>query len=370
MNTDLEPLYLYILSRLPVRQLGTYSEWLEKAGSFETICTASDARLKELGFGLELIIKLKEIQKDWSAEKLAASLERTAVSVLTYTHSNYPKLLKEIYDAPPVLFYRGKLGDQKEACIAIVGSRKMTAYGLTIMPKITNPLLDRGLTIVSGMAYGIDTVAHNECIKRNARTIAVLGSGVDEDSVYPRAHLRLSHEILDNEGLLISEQPPGTAGLKQNFIARNRIIAGLSLGVAVVECKTKSGALLTADYAVDFNRNLYAVPGPIYSSLSAGPHQLIRGGAMLVENGEDILNDLQISLASLPLKSRVQISEPEKRVLECIKQAPMSFEEIMRAVNASAAELTVTMTSLEIKGALKQIDNKIIFDENFRPNIS
>ncbi len=272
----------------------------------------------------------------------------------------YPKLLKEIHDPPPRLYYRGELGDPNEACVAIVGTRKMSPYGAVITPRIAGPLIDAGLTLVSGLAYGIDSAAQAECVKRGARTIAVLGSGVDDDSIYPRAHFRLAQDILDNGGLIISEQPPGTPGFKQNFIARNRIIAGLSLGVVVVECKTKSGALLTADYAADFNRNLYAVPGPIYSSASEGPHELIRNGAMLITSGEEILEDLAISLNQLPLAPKQKFNGPEQSVLECIQDGALSFEELAETTSLPPEELTSLLTTLEIKGAIKIIGNKIL----------
>ncbi len=272
----------------------------------------------------------------------------------------YPKLLKEIHDPPPVLFYRGELGNPNEACVAIVGTRKMSLYGSAVIPKICAPLIEAGVTIVSGMAYGIDSAAQSECVKRNGRTIAVLGSGVDDDSIYPRAHFRLAQDILNNGGLIISEQPPGTPGFKQNFIARNRIIAGLCLGVVVVECKIKSGALLTADFAADFNRNLYAVPGPIYSSVSEGPHKLIRDGAMLTTSGEEILADLAISLNQLPLKPKQKFNGPELHVLECIQDGEILLEDLVETASLPTAELTSLLTLLEIKGAIKIIGNNII----------
>ncbi len=286
---------------------------------------------------------------------LGPLLAKTHVRTVSYFDERYPALLKEITDPPPVLFYRGKLVNHKEACVAIVGSRKMSSYGLLALPKITSPLIDAGVTIVSGMAYGIDSAAHAQSLKLQSRTIAVLGSGVDDDSIYPRAHFKLAHEILDNGGLIVSEQPPGTPGLKHHFVARNRIIAGLSLGVVIVECKTKSGALLTADFAADFNRNLYAVPGPIYSSLSEGPHQLIRDGAMLTTSGEEILDDLAISINQLPLKTKQKFSEIEQRVLECMQDAPCSIDQLIDELNLSANEIASTIVALEIKGVIKNL---------------
>lgn len=357
--SNLEPLYLYILSLLPVRQLEVFEKWLTRAGSFEKIYYSSEQQLKEYGLGLELIIKLREIKKENSIEKLANLVEHTGVHTLPYWHAQYPKLLKEIYDAPPVLFYRGKLGVSNEACVAIVGSRQMSGYGLAVMPRIAGPLIEAGLTIVSGMAYGIDSAAHAESLKHHARTIAVLGSGVDAGTVYPRGHYRLAEQILDYNGLIISEQPPGMPGLKQNFIARNRIIAGLSLGTVIIEAKKKSGALLTADYAMDFNRALYAVPGPIYSSLSDGPHSLIKTGAGLVTSGEEILEDLEVALPVLVKdalnKQKTSFTETEHLVLKCMHSKPIDVAGLAQTTKLDANIIMQTLTILELRGVIKNL---------------
>lgn len=350
MNIDLETLYLYILSKLPVRQLETFEKLRQAAGSFENVYLDPPSEFEE---------KLRKIKPEVSVEKLASALEAGAVSVLPYYEDRYPKRLKEIYDAPPVLFYRGNLGNPNEPCVAIVGARKMTSYGAAVMPRIAKPLINAGVTIVSGLAYGIDSAAHSECIKQRARTIAVLGSGVDKDSVYPRTHLRLAHDILDNDGLIISEHPPGTPGLKQNFIARNRIIAGLSLGVVIVECAVKSGALLTADYAADFNRNLYAVPGPVYSNVSQGPHSLIQQGAALITKGEEILEDLSLALPklnnSLDPHQQQRFSELEQRVLECMKDSPATVDAVSQITKLRSEEISNAITLLELKGIIKNL---------------
>lgn len=359
---DLEPLYLYILSLLPVRRLEVFEKWRANAGSFETICLATEKELTGFGLGLELIIKLRQIKLEHSVENIAKDIEKTGVNTLTYYDEGYPKILKEIYDAPPVLFYRGKLSEPDEACVAIVGSRSMTSYGALVMPRITTPLINSGVTIVSGMALGIDGAAHSESIKSNARTIAVLGSGVDEASIYPRGHYRLSEQILENNGLIISEQPPGTPGYKQNFIARNRIIAGLSLGVVIVECKLKSGALLTADYAVDFNRALYAVPGPAYSSLSEGPHMLIRNGACLITHGDEILQDLEVSVPDIPKKleefRHAEFTETEKLMLKFMHNNPITADSLALLTKLSVEVVMQTLTMMELRGVIKNIGSR------------
>jgi DNA processing protein len=361
---NLEPLYLYILSLLPVKRLDEYDRWLARAGSFEKIYYANEKTLAEFGLGLELIIKLRKIKAEQSIEKLVKSIEQTGVNVLPYYDERYPTMLKEIHDPPPVLFYRGKLGVTNEACVAIVGSRKMSSYGLAVVPQITEPLINTGITIVSGLAYGIDSAAHAQSIKHKARTIAVLGTGVDPASIYPRGHFRLSEQILEFGGLLLSEQSPGTPGFRQNFIARNRIIAGLSLGAVIVEAKKKSGALITADYAMEFNRAVYAVPGPAYSSLSDGPHALIKSGAALVTNGEEILEDLEISLPvlteTLRKTKQSSFSETEQLVLKCMHGQALSVTQLALITKLDANIILQTLTMLELRGVIKNVGEGFI----------
>ncbi len=363
LDADLEALYLYILSLLPVRELAVFEKWRLNAGSFEAIYFADEQELGKFGFPFQLLGKLEEVKREHSLEKIVTDLAHTGVKVLPYYDAQYPILLKEIYDAPPVLFYRGELFEQNtqqsnEPCIAIVGSRAMTPYGTMAIPRITSPLLDAGITIVSGLAYGVDSSAHKESVARGQRTIAVLGSGVDDESIYPRAHFKLAQEILDNKGLLLSEQPPFTPGLPYNFVARNRIIAGLSLGVVIVECKLKSGALITADYAGDFNRALYAVPGPIYSKLSDGPHKLIGDGAMLITSGQDILDDLAISQPQLTKQLETKLTNTEQTVLECIQDTPRAINEIAGISNLDISIVAQTITLLELKNLVKELGVK------------
>lgn len=356
---DREPVYLYILSLLPIRKLGIFERFRKIAGSFEKIFFASEKELTEYGFGLELIIKLRRIKAENSVEKIIQDLQKTRVNTLTYYEPLYPGLLKEIFDAPPVLFYRGILSDPKESCVAIVGSRAMTPYGASILPRITTPLIHAGVTIISGLALGIDGAAHSESVKKEVRTIAVLGCGVDAASVYPRGHYQLSEQILDTGGLLISEQPPKMPALKHHFIARNRIIAGMSLGVVIVECKLKSGALITADYAADFNRTLYAVPGPAYSKLSEGPHKLIRDGAALITTGEEILDDLSLALPSTFVHknqfTKESFTENEKLMLKFMHSKPISPSEISHLTGLSPSVIMQSLTILELRGVIKNV---------------
>ena len=206
---------------------------------------------------------------------------------------DYPKLLKQIQDPPKVLFYKGNLVNHN-FCFAIVGTRQCSTYGKQIVSEITKDLIKSDITIVSGLAPGIDTCAHTTTIRQNKKTIAILGTGIDEKSIYPKENIGLAREIIKNNGCLISEYPPGSRGTRFSFPKRNRIISGLSNGVLVIEAKEKSGSLITANYAFSQKKKVFAIPGSIYCRNSSGPHVLIKRGAQLVDNSNDILQEYNL----------------------------------------------------------------------------
>lgn len=211
------------------------------------------------------------------------------------TDKIYPKILKAIPTAPKVLFYKGEIKPD-EICLAIVGSRSATPYGKRIALEMSASLAEAGLTIVSGLAQGIDTCAHSAAVRNNKRTIAVLGTGLDEKSIYPKENIQLARRIIENGGCLISEYPTGTKAAQFTFPQRNRIISGLSVGILVVEAKERSGSLIAANYAFLQKRKIFAIPGPVYSPLSKGTNKLIKQGAKLVSEADDILKELNFPL--------------------------------------------------------------------------
>lgn len=215
------------------------------------------------------------------------------IKAIGLNSADYPELLKKIKNPPKILYVRGEL-KQNENCFAVVGTRRFSDYGKQAALEISGNLIETGLTVVSGLAPGIDTFCHQAAVERKKRTIAVLGTGLDEKTLYPPSNLKLSRQILANGGCLISEYPAGTTGSRFTFPQRNRIISGLSFGVLVVEAKEKSGALITADYAFSQKRKVFAVPGPIHSANSKGCHFLLKRGAKLAENADDILRELAI----------------------------------------------------------------------------
>jgi len=290
---------------------------------------------------------------------------------------NYPKLLKEIKNPPKVLYYRGEIKNE-ENCFAVVGTRKYSSYGKEIALEIAGDLSEAGLTIISGLAPGIDTFTHTAVLERNQRTIAVVGTGIDEKSIYPKENIKLAEKILERGGTIISEYPPGTPGSKFTFPQRNRIISGMSLGVLVIEAKEKSGALITAKWARKQQRKVFAVPGPIHSLNSKGCHYLIKHGARLVENANDILKELNLNLstfaeASLHLSPRPtswgSASEvnrlvggdnvEENLILATLKEEALYIDKIIEMTMLPAPTAASTLAILEIKGKVRNLGNNV-----------
>lgn len=271
---------------------------------------------------------------------------------------NYPGLLKKIKNPPKILYVKGEILP-KENCFAIVGTRLFSSYGKQIALDFAANLAEAGLTVVSGLAPGIDTFCHQAVIEQNKRTIAVLGTGLDEKSIYPKENIKLARKIVENNGCLISEYPPGTRGSQFTFPQRNRIISGLSLGVLIVEAKEKSGALITAEWAKKQKRLVFAFPGSIYSSNSRGSHKLIKEGAKLVENTNDILIELNIpQLSTRPGLVGGETSE-ENLILNVLKEGALYVDKIIEKTNLNASAVVSTLSILEIKGRVRNLGRNI-----------
>ena len=249
---------------------------------------------------------------------------------------------------------RGLL-NPNDLSIAIVGTRKATTYGTRMTSLLTQELCNQGITIVSGLAYGIDAAAHKETLRSNGRTIAVLGSGVDDYSISPTQHRGLAHQIISNGGAVISEYPPGTPPSKYTFPKRNRIIAGMSAGTVVTEAGEKSGALITAQCALDNGRELFAIPHPATSELGKGPHKLLRDGAHLTTSANDILNVLS-PRKSRPAQTRNphdSCTEEESAILRALSAMPTHIDDLARSLNIPAHSLSSTLAMMEMKGYIE-----------------
>jgi len=278
-----------------------FKKLLAHFNSLEQAWPAEINEFKQAGLDNSTIEQIKKqrpkINPDWQMELLA----KEEIDLITILDKNYPKLLKEIYAPPALLYVRGKFEPNDEFSLGIVGTRKLSPYGKQITPLITADLAQTGLTIISGLAKGIDTLAHQAVLDVNGRTIAVLGSGLDKSSIYPFVNRQLAEEI-SQQGAVISEFPFGTKPLAQHFPQRNRIISGLSLGILVIEAAEKSGSLITARNALEQNRDVFAIPGPILSQSSLGPNNLIKMGAKLVSQANDIIEELDLALSTQPSK--------------------------------------------------------------------
>lgn len=282
-----------------------------------------------------------------SVKKIDNEIEKAqklGVNLVPYGDEMYPKTLLEIHDPPKILYVTGKRTDiLNNFCIAIVGSRKATPYGKMAASRISTDLSRSGIVVVSGLAYGIDSVAHASAVKEG-ETIAVLGNGIDV--IYPRANARLFEEVKEH-GCLISELPFGTQPQKWTFPKRNRIIVGLSMGVVVVEAAHRSGSLITARLALEEGREVFAVPGGIFSKTSEGTNNLIKQGAKCVTSVDDILDEFGY------LKIVDNSEKPKDPIVNCLKNGPKSVEEIHQITGIAAEDLNVKLTMLEIDGSVR-----------------
>jgi DNA processing protein len=278
---------------------------------------------------------------------------------ISIDNKNYPKLLKKIKNPPKILYHLGEIKNE-ENCFAIVGTRLASSYGREVALEMAGDLAEAGLTIVSGFAPGIDTFVHQAVLERKKRTIAVLGTGLDEKSIYPKSNLKLAKKILETGGALISEYPPKTRGTQFTFPQRNRIISGLSLGVLVVEAKEKSGALITANFAFEQKRKVFAIPGPIHSLNSRGCHYLIKRGAKLVENANDILEELNLpGLSTKKEKTIIGDNEEENLILEALREEALYIDKIIEKTKLSAAKVASILSVLEIKGKVRNLGRNV-----------
>ncbi|MGB0756981.1 MAG: DNA-processing protein DprA [Patescibacteria group bacterium] len=295
----------------------------------------------------EITLRRSEVNPD----SLIAELVQNKVLAVTLEDEAYPKLLKEIPDAPPVLYYKGDLGDD-ELLLSVVGTRKMSPYGKQVVETLVPSAIRAGATIVSGLALGVDAHAHTTCLTRNGRTIAVLASGLDTNSIYPSHNRFIAKKIISEGGLLVSERPIGATPLKTHFPQRNRIIAGLSQATLVIEAAQKSGANITAYQALEYNRSVGAVPGSMFSPLSTGCHALLQKGAAVVSSADDVLSLLGISDHSMKDKAipRDLLTEQEEALYAFISFEPTSFDSIVQKTGLDAASTARLITHLEMKG--------------------
>jgi len=322
--------------------------------SFEDAWKAGPADLRHAGLDAKSVRTINEWRPRISPETEMKKLEQCSIDVLTWHDSDYPARLKEIYDYPPVLYVKGSIIDKDEWCLAVVGTRRPTVYGRQVTDEIVTELSRSRITIVSGLARGIDSVAHKSALEAGGRSIAVMGGGLD--SIYPAENANLARSITKN-GALLSEYHPGMKPRPENFPRRNRIMSGISLGVLVIEAGKSSGALITANLALEQNREVFAIPGSILSPVSIGTNQLIKEGAKLVRAPLDILEELNLTAVAeqLEMKEIIPSSDTEALLLKKLGAEPVHIDEICRASGLPVSTVSSTMAMMELKGMVKQI---------------
>ena len=344
----------------------TYKRLVEHFGSARGVFESGGIRVGEVdGVGKDVIHSINSF-KDWEAvkEEIEKAGVAGGVKIIALEDEGYPMRLKELYDAPPIIYIKGSFEDVDRFSVSVVGSRSATSYGSISAESIARGLAERGITVISGMARGIDSLSHKGALKGGGRTIAVLGSGVDV--VYPPENRKIYKEIIEN-GAVVSEFPMGTPPEPTNFPRRNRIISGLSLGVVIVEASESSGALITANLALEQNREVFAVPGNITSLRSKGTHQLIKKGARLVESAEDVLEELKFLLGGeFYLESfkknehhkNIELTDDEIKVINCITHEPVYLDTIIEESRLKTEEVLGILLELELKRVVRQIPGK------------
>jgi len=346
--------YFVGLSLLPAIGPARMSKLVHLAGSAEAAWAASPELLRAAGVEHKALMPLLERRARINPDQELERVTHSGARVLTWHDREYPALLKEAYNRPALLYVRGTLTAADAQSLAIVGTRRPSIYGRELVTRITPTLAEQGLTIVSGLALGIDTLAHRSALQAGGRTIAVLGSGLDV--LYPSENRALAEKIVAN-GAVVTEYAMGTQPDAFNFPARNRIISGLALGTLVVEAGEKSGALITSHFAVDQNREVFAFPGRISDKQSAGCNRLIRRGeAKLVSGPEDILEELNLSYSPRQLPMEPEGATPaEKIILAVLSTEPVHIDEIGRQTALPAPEVSSTLTMLELRNAIRHV---------------
>ncbi|MGA1825317.1 MAG: DNA-processing protein DprA [bacterium] len=356
--------YMLGLQLIPGLGPVTHRKLLEAFGSHEDIFSASEQQLSQVeNIGAQRAHVIKNFNVSEAVDRERARMSKNGIHFVTIFDPEYPEFLKTIFDAPSVLFCKGEWRAHDNFSISLVGSRKASLYGMGVAFQLAKDFSDRGITVVSGMARGIDTMAHKGALMAKGRTVAVLGSGLDV--IYPPENKKLMSAI-SQHGAVFSEFPFGTKPFRQNFPMRNRIIAGLSLGTVVIEAGAKSGALITAYQALEQGKEVFAVPGNISSPTSKGTNYLIKQGAKLVENIDDIIEELKPKLEplnnfSLPNREKKEMifSDDGKMILQHLSYDPQHIDSLVHKSGIPVNRISAALLELEMGEKIKQLPGKM-----------
>ena len=328
---------------------------LDYFGSLANAWQANEFELYKIGFDKRAVANLLQARHELDLDAALAQAQQANVKLLTWDTPAYPNYLREIPNPPPLLYLKGDLLEQDRWAVAVVGTRRLTSYGRQVTRDLVAGLVQNNITVVSGLARGIDAVAHKTAVELGGRTLAVLGSGLD--AIYPADNRALAQEITQGHGAIISEYGLGIQPEAKNFPPRNRIISGLSLGVIIVEAGERSGALITTNFALEQNREVFAVPGNINSPASQGPNKLIQEGAKLVTRVEDVLEELNLHMVAE--RTAVQLVLPETAeeiaLYTQLSAQPVHIDDLSRSTGLPSALVSSTLTLMELKGMVQQV---------------
>lgn len=327
---------------------------LEHFGQVQAAWEAAPAELESAGLSPRLVEAVEQVRQANLPQRTWELIQKQGITVLTWADEAYPRRLKEIDQPPPVLYVRGQLADEDQWSVAIVGTRRATAYGRQAAGELAAGLARRGVTVVSGLARGIDAIAHQAALQAGGRSLAVLGSGVDQ--IYPPEHRRLADQMCQN-GALVSDYPPGTPPEATNFPPRNRIISGLSLAVVVIEAGDTSGALITASFASEQGRAVFALPGSIYAAQSNGTNRLIREGAHIYLDLPDLLEVLNLGQVSQQRAARAVLpaDATEAKLYALLGRDPIHVDEIGARADLPISQVSAALALMELKGLVRQV---------------
>ncbi len=348
----------YWLGLSLVQQMGSVriQQLVAEFGTARNAWQASRRDLKQAKLPPKALSSLLELQQSLDLDAEMSKVTGAGAYLVTWADSTYPENLRHIVDPPPLLYVRGTLLNSDMLALSIVGTRRATRYGIDVANRMGYWLASQDVTIISGMALGIDSAAHQGAIQAKGRTIAVLGCGID--IIYPRENEQLAKDIVEH-GALISEFPLGTPPSGRNFPRRNRIISGLSLGLLVAEAPKNSGAIITAESALEQGRDVFAIPANIFNEMGAGCNKLIQEGAKLVMRASDVLDELNVSYSNKVVEQKTESIAPsgnlEEKILQMLDTEPLHVDEIIRKTGLSTPEVTSTLAILELKGLAQMV---------------
>jgi DNA processing protein len=327
---------------------------LNAFGNLESAWNATLFDLAGAGLSAKLVERVAQIRASVDLDDFLAKTEKAGIRILTWQDDEYPAHLKEIDQPPPVLYLRGEITPEDSWSVAIVGTRAVTPYGRQVTEELATTLSQHGVTIVSGLARGVDAVAHSAALKTGGRTLAVLGSGVDK--IYPPEHRQMAEKI-SASGAVISDYAPGTPPESANFPPRNRIISGLSMAIVVVEAGDTSGALITAEFAAEQGRDVFALPGNIYAPQSKGTNRLLRNGAKTLLSPKDVLEalDLTRNVERREIRKVLPADTTEAALLDTLGPEPIHVDEIRNRTGLPIEKVSSALTMMELKGMVRQV---------------